>query len=125
VAELKARQEAVVADAVAVLAESPEWQRMAQVRGLQTEEMSSQVALHAVRTILSDLTLGTDLGMRENLEWFGRLDKGHRLEAKPSMYEEMFKAVFDRMEAALDEPALRDELRAYRAVVERLIPRTE
>jgi methanogenic corrinoid protein MtbC1 len=92
----------------------PQTGEMAQQRMVTAHELASQVAGNWVKVVASDLMLGDDVALRENLEWSVRFARGQNLTFSAGMYHLDFDGICDQVSRLAEGAEQSATLDAYR-----------
>jgi hypothetical protein len=111
---IRDNQAAIVGAVSERMQDEPAMSRMAEQRMLSARDLASQVAAFWVKALASDVTMGSEAALRENLSWSVRFARGHGLAFTSDMYCRYFDWVCEEVASRSADPAQRGAVERYR-----------
>ena len=94
---IRDQQGAIVAAVSERMQNQPAMGEMAQQRMLSAQDLASQVAGFWVRAVMSDVSMGSEVALRENLSWSVRFARGQKLAFSSDMYRRYLDLVCEEV----------------------------
>ena len=107
-------QGAIVVAVSARMQDEPAMGEMAQQRMLSARDLVSQVAGFWVKAVMSDVSMGSEAALRENLNWSVRFARGQKLAFSSDMYCRYFDWVCEEVASRSSDAAQIEILERYR-----------